>query len=69
MPQTLAERIVALEGARDALISGKSRVEVRVGDEAIRYQPADLAALERRIKDLQAEARMRNRRAIGVSFR
>lgn len=69
MPQTIAERIAALESARDALISGKSRVEGRVGDEAVRFQPADLAALERRIEDLKAEARIGRRRAIGVSFR
>lgn len=66
---TLQEQIAAAEKARLDLITGQAATEMRQGDEALKFQPADLAALDRHIEDLKARAGHTRRRAIGVSFR
>lgn len=69
MIRTIAERLADAERARDDLLSGRARTEVRMGDESVKFQPADLAALDRHIAELRAEAGHGRRRAIGVRFR
>jgi hypothetical protein len=69
MTQTIADRIAQAEQARDDLLAGRARLELRQGDEAVRFQPADLAALDRHIEDLKAQAGVGRRRAIAVRFR
>lgn len=66
----------ALRKARDDLISGKSVIEVDTGDTRIRYGKGDLAALDRRIAELdelcaiQTDGKAtRRRHAMGVRFR
>ena len=66
---TLQEQIEAAEQRRLDLISGRAPTEMRQGDESLKFQPADLAALDRHIEDLKAQAGVGRRRAIGVRFR
>lgn len=42
-----------LETARDRLLAGEMTVEVHSGDEVVKFQTVDLAALERRIGELR----------------
>lgn len=66
---TIEERLAAAEQARDDLIAGRAKVEARLGDESIKFKPADLAALDRHIEDLRAQTGQGRRRAISVRFR
>lgn len=51
-PCAEAERLRAI---RTEIISGRSESQVRFGDEEVRYQKSDLAALNREIARLEAE--------------
>lgn len=66
---TLQEQLAAAEQRRLDIISGRAATEMRQGDESMKFQPADLAALERHIEDLKTQAGIGRRRAIGVRFR
>lgn len=66
---TLQEQIAAAEQRRLDIITGRAASELRQGDESMRFQPADLAALDRHIEDLKAQAGLCRRRAISVHFR
>ncbi len=47
--------LTELRAARDKVITGRARVMVTSGGRTVTYGPANLEALERRIRELEAQ--------------
>ena len=59
-----------MEATFDRLLAGEVAVQVRFGDEEVRYQPSDIPALRVRIEELRSQcaAQRAGGRRIGVVY-